>query len=312
MTEIIGNSPEIKEILAVCERVAKTDVPVLILGESGTGKELIANYIKEKSLRFDKPFVSINCAALPNTLLENELFGHKKGAFTDATGDYTGKLGAANGGTLFLDEIGDLSLAIQAKLLRVLQFKVYEQLGSSESLPCDIRIIAATNKDLVKLMLEKRFREDLYFRLNVVSIKIPPLRERISDLTLLVDFFVKKYCIKNNKTIKKVTEDAILKLKSYDWPGNIRELENVIERAIVLSEGEILEEKDFSIGEYKKIFNAPFQIKPLKDAINDFKKEYIIKALEINNYNQTKTAKMLDIERTYLVRLIKELKISKI
>ncbi|HOJ63842.1 MAG TPA: sigma-54 dependent transcriptional regulator [Spirochaetota bacterium] len=310
MTEIVGNSTLLKDILSICERVAITDTPVLILGESGTGKELIATYIKEKSLRKDKPFISINCAALPDTLLENELFGHKKGAFTDARNDYIGKLGLANGGTLFLDEVGDLSLAIQAKLLRVLQFKTYEQLGSSESIYTDIRIIAATNRDLLSLMREKKFREDLYYRLNVVPIKIPPLRERREDIGDLVNFFIKKYCIKNKKEIKSITDSALLKLKSYDWPGNVRELENTIERAVVLSTGLVLDENDFNI-EISN-FNKKFELKSLKEAITDFKREYIIKALEMNNYNQTKTAKALDIERTYLVRLIKELNISKI
>lgn len=313
MAEIIGRSSLFLEILSICDKVAKTDVPVLILGESGVGKEIIAEYIKEKSLRKDKPFVSINCASLPENLLENELFGHKKGAFTDAKEDYIGKLGLANGGTIFFDEIGELSLSIQAKLLRVLQFKSYEQLGSSITIYCDIRIIAATNRDLISLILEKKFREDLYYRLNVVPIKIPPLRERREDIDDLVNFFIKKYSVKNKKDIKGITESAIRKLKSYDWPGNVRELENLIERAIVLSNNSILDESDFDFDKDKNIFkNDIFQLKSLKDAINDFKREYIIKALKINNYNQTKTAKALDIERTYLVRLIKELNINKI
>ena len=312
MAEIIGKSLLFLEILNICDKVAKTDVPVLILGESGVGKELIAEYIKEKSLRKDKPFVSINCASLPETLLENELFGHKKGAFTDAKEDYTGKLGFANGGTIFFDEIGELSLSIQAKLLRVLQFKTYEQLGSSTPIYCDIRIIAATNRDLISMILEKKFREDLYYRLNVVPIKIPPLRERREDIEELVKFFIKKYSLKNRKEIKGITESAMIKLKSYDWPGNVRELENVIERVIVLSNNSILDDKDFDFDKDKNIFKDSFQLKTLKDAMNDFKREYIIRALEINNYNQTKTAKALDIERTYLVRLIKELNINKI
>lgn len=314
--KIVAKSEIMVNLLNMARRVADTEATVLIQGESGTGKELIANYIKENSKRRDKKFLTINCAAIPDNLLENELFGHKSGAFTDAKSDYIGKLGYANFGTVFLDEIGEMNLSLQAKLLRVLQYKVYEQIGSSESINIDVRIVAASNKNLFDLVKEKKFREDLYYRLNVIPLNIPPLRDRKDDIEELSLHFLRLYSNKNSKTISDFTLGAMNFLKENRWIGNVRELQNLIERAVVLSTGDKIEIKDLTVDTYSKpsdsMVNIDGDIKPLKDAINDFKKEYVIYSLNKNGWNQTQTAKKLEIQRTYLTRLVKELNISKI
>ncbi len=304
--EIIGNSEALVQTLDKAKMVASSDASVLIYGESGTGKELLARFIYNSSKRKINHFVVINCSAIPDQLMENELFGHKKGAFTDASDDYAGKFGQANGGVIFLDEIGELSLQLQSKLLRVLQFKEYEQIGGAETLKTDVRIIAATNKNLINLIKTSRFREDLFYRLNVVPITLPPLRERKKDIILLAEYYLGIYNIKNNKNIKGFTGKVIELLMQYDWPGNIRELQNVIERAVVLSCDNLIDADHIALNQDEKGKN-----KNLKDAINDFKKQYIVEILEKNNWNQTKSAKTLDIQRTYLARLIKELNIDK-
>ncbi len=310
---IIGNNKEIIDILNIAEKIKYSDASVLIFGESGTGKELLARYIHHCSIRKDKKFVEINCAAIPEELLENELFGHKKGAFTDANDDYIGKFGYANEGTLFLDEIGEMSLNLQAKLLRVLQFKKYEPIGSTELQKSDVRIIAATNKNILQLLKEKKLREDLYYRLNVVPIHIPPLRERGDDIEVLADYFLDIFNKKNNKNIKGFKTGVINILKSYNWPGNIRELQNIIERSVLLCNSDYLEINEISLKSNNSILkNSNNYEYSLKDAIEEFKKDYIIKLLEKNNWNQTKTAKILNIQRTYLSKLIKELKIDKL
>ena len=310
--EISGNCEQIQELLAIAERVAKTDATVLLTGESGTGKELFAKYIQENSSRKDAVFLSINCAAIPSNLLENEFFGHKKGAFTDAVDDYQGKFGFANSGTIFLDEIGEMDLVLQAKLLRFLQYKVYHPVGSNEEYKADVRIIAATNKDLLKLVAEKKFREDLYYRLNVVPIKLPPLRDRKNDILLLTDYFVEKFSNKYGKRIKGVDIEVKKKFLTYNWTGNVRELQNVIERAVVLTENDIIKmtDTDFIFGGYSN--ESSQELKSLKIAVEEYKKEYIVYALNLNNWNQTKTARVLNIQRTYLARLIKQLNISKL
>lgn len=309
---IIGNNKNIIEILNLSKKISSSDASVLILGESGTGKELLARYIHKLSIRNDKKFIAINCAAIPEELLENELFGHKKGAFTDAEDDYIGKFGYANGGTIFLDEIGEMSINLQAKLLRVLQFKEYEPIGSNELHKSDVRIIAATNKSILKLLRERKFREDLYYRLNVVPISIPPLRDRGEDIELLANYFLDIYNKKNDKKIKGFEPGVINILKTYNWPGNIRELQNVIERAVLLCKSEYLKIKDIFLHNYNNKKNIEKDDKSLKDAVKEFKKEYIIKLLEKNNWNQSKTARVLKIQRTYLSKLIKELNIDKI
>ncbi len=245
--EIIGQSPEIVEIAKLIGQVAKTDAAVLIFGESGTGKELVARAIHRNSTRRNNAFLSVNCAALPETLLESELFGHEKGAFTGAYFKRIGKFEQADKGTLFLDEIGDMSMLTQSKLLRVLQEKQFERVGGNESINVDVRIIAATNKSLVQGMKDGSFRVDLFYRLKVVSIFIPPLRERRGDIALLIDSFIKKFANQLQQPIRKVSKNALQMLLKYNWPGNVRELENNIHTAMVMSKGEMLQPEDFPV-----------------------------------------------------------------
>lgn len=307
----IGSSNVIQEKLAISKRVAATDSSVLILGESGVGKELFAEQIHLNSPRAEMPFIRVNCAALPEHLLESELFGHVKGAFTDATADRRGRFELADQGTIFLDEIGDVPINLQAKLLRVLQEKVFEKVGSSEPVKVDVRIIAATNKDIEKELEEGRFRQDLYYRLNVLPIYVPPLRERKEDISELTDFFLKRLNHETKKQIRGFTSSAIEALLSYSWPGNVRELENVVERAVVICSDEYIEPKDLILSTASAANEDTFSGKNLKDAINLFKRHYIQESLEMNSWSQTQTAKILGIQRTYLSRLIKELKINK-
>ncbi len=234
-SNIIGKSKGMKEVYDLIAQVSKSNATVMIRGESGTGKELVANAIHYNSLRANKPFIKVNCAALPETVLESELFGHEKGAFTGATHERKGRFEMAQGGTIFLDEVGDLPPMVQIRLLRVLQEREFERVGATTTIKVDVRIIAATNRNLEKLMEEGKFREDLYYRLNVFPIYIPPLRERKTDILLLTDFFVERYAKANNKRIQRTCTHAIDMLMSYHWPGNVRELENCIERAVLLS-----------------------------------------------------------------------------
>jgi DNA-binding NtrC family response regulator len=243
----IGESPEIRKVFRIVSRVAKTDASVIVSGETGTGKELVAGAIHYNSPRAGGPFVRVNCAALPEQLLESELFGHERGAFTDASRMRVGRFEHANGGTIFLDEVADMSLFTQAKVLRVIQEKEFERLGSNATVKTDVRIISATNKDLTDLMRRSLFREDLYYRLNVVTIRLPPLRERGGDITLLIRFFLKKYSTEMEKRIHGIEPAAMRLLTSYEWPGNIRELENVIERAVLMAEGDLITAEDLSL-----------------------------------------------------------------
>jgi transcriptional regulator with GAF, ATPase, and Fis domain len=241
--EIIGSSPALRRVIDVATQAAPSQATVLILGESGTGKELLARYIHERSARSRGPFVAVNCAAIPETILESELFGHERGAFTGATAKKDGRFAKAAGGTLFLDEIGELSPSVQVKLLRVLQEGEFEPLGGNVA-KADVRIVAATNRDLVAEVAAARFREDLYYRLNVIAITAPPLRARREDVPLLVDHFLGLYCAKNGRQRLQPTRGALERLVDYAWPGNVRELENVIERAVVLSRSDTLAEGD--------------------------------------------------------------------
>ena len=236
-TRIIGTSEPLKEILRMADQVAPSRATILITGESGTGKELVAHRIHEKSDRARKPFLTLHCAALPETLLESELFGHEKGAFTGAVGTRRGRFEEADGGTLFLDEIGEISPSIQVKLLRFLQTREFERVGGNKTYTVDVRVIAATNRDLAEEVKAGRFREDLYYRLNVINIETPPLRARRSDIPILARHFVAKYAAENGKKIEDLAPDAVKALEAYDWPGNVRELENIIERAVVLAHG---------------------------------------------------------------------------
>jgi Nif-specific regulatory protein len=308
---LIAKSPIILEKLEIIEKVAKTDSSVLILGESGVGKELFAEQIHIRSPRNRKPFVRVNCAALPEGLLESELFGHVKGAFTNAIANRQGRFELADGGTIFLDEIGDLPLALQAKLLRVIQEKTFEKVGSDTSVTVDVRILAATNRDIEKQVEHGEFRSDLYYRLNVLPLYIPPLRQRPEDIPELADFFLKKYTREANKQFDGFSGEAMEIMLSYSWPGNIRELENCIQRACVIGKTNLIREEDLFIKNAAGTASVQEEgSRNLKTAINVFKGRFIRKVLEENNWNQTETAKVLDIQRTYLSRLIKELNIN--
>ncbi len=306
----IGESKAIKEKLDIAIRAAQSNSSILLLGESGVGKELFAEQIHLHSPRRDRPFIRVNCAALPEHLIESELFGHVKGAYTDASSDRRGRFELADTGTIFLDEIGDLPLSVQAKLLRVLQQKSFERVGSSETITVDVRIIAATNKDIEKEVAEGRFRADLYYRLNVLPIYIPPLRERKDDIPLLAEYFLNKFAKEVKKNIKGFSEEAMEVLLSYSWPGNIRELENAIERAVVITQDEYIKPDAFILQSFSKSEDI-YAGKTLKEAVNLFKREFITSVLRQNGWKQTKTAKQLGIQRTYLSRLIKELEITK-
>jgi Nif-specific regulatory protein len=307
---LIARSPVILEKLDIVERVAKSDSSVLILGESGVGKELFAEQLHLKSDRAGRPFVRVNCAALPEGLLESELFGHVKGAFTDAVSNRKGRFEMADTGTIFLDEIGDLPLSLQSKLLRVIQNKSFEKVGSSDTITVDVRIVAATNRDIEKLVEEQKFRSDLYYRLNVLPLYVPPLRQRIEDIPELAQFFLKKFNREVKKEFLGFSEGAMSAILAYSWPGNIRELENTVERACVIGKPPYVREEDLLLNIRSMPDNNTYTDKSLKSVLNLFKKHYIQKVLEENEWNQTSASGVLDIQRTYLSRLIKELEIK--
>jgi Nif-specific regulatory protein len=312
-SELICDSRIMKEKLEMADQVSETNTTVLLLGESGTGKELFAEHIHYKSERKNNPLIKVNCAAIPDNLIESELFGHVKGAFTDAVSDKMGKFELANGGTIFLDEIGDLSYSVQSKLLRVLQDHIIQRVGGTTSKKVDIRLVAATNKNLYEEVKYNRFREDLFFRLNVFPIYIPPLRERKEDIPRLAEHFLINFNNDLKKNIKGFSKDVMEILKGYYWPGNVRELQNVIERAVVLSKNDAIAAKELYLGS-ENISPKGIDVEPaltLKDAINDFKRDYITKVLEKVGWKQTKASALLKIQRTYLSRLISELHIAK-
>jgi len=306
----IGASKAIREKLDIVMRAAQTDSSVLLLGESGVGKELFAEQIHLRSPRANQPLIRVNCAALPESLLESELFGHVKGAFTGATSDHRGRFELADRGTIFLDEIGDLPLALQVKLLRVIQSRTFERVGGAEALKVDVRIIAASNRDIEKEVEEGRFRADLYYRLNVLPIYIPPLRERPEDIPLLADFFLKRFNREIKKQIKGFAPEAMDLLLSFSWPGNVRELENAVERAVVTTQNDLITPEALVLTGHSQASAGQYTGRQLKEAVNLFKKHYIRQILELNRWNQTKTAKLLGIQRTYLSRLVKELEIA--
>jgi len=319
--QIIGSSPKMQEIYKVIGQVAPSDVTVLLRGESGTGKELMARAIYQHSLRSTQLFLPVNCAAIPDTLLESELFGHEKGAFTGASSRRIGKLEQCQGGTIFLDEIGDMSLSTQAKLLRVLQEKNFERLGGRETIRVDIRLIVATNKDLEEAIAKGEFREDLYYRFNVVSIKIPPLRERKEDIPALVSYFLRKFNRELKKRVVGITPGAMEKISFYGWPGNVRQLENVLKRAMLLCQGEwilddqlLLEvEERRESGEvrdrrtFENLVDSLFEEltgNPLAqeglDMVSAIEKGLIIRALQKTSGNQVQAASLLGINRSTL------------
>ncbi len=307
--QFVSGSKVIEEKLKLAEKIAATNSSVLILGESGSGKELFAEQIHLKSNRAEGPFIRFNCAALPEHLLESELFGHVKGAFTDATSDRRGRFELANGGTIFLDEIGDMPYNLQGKLLRVLQHMVFEKVGASEPISVDVRVLAATNKDIETAIEKGEFRKDLYYRLNVLPFYVPPLRERLEDIPVLCDYFLKKNNRELKRKIKGLSNEALEDLMSYSWPGNIRELENVIERSAVICDDDYIQPQHLLlVNSFNE--NNEYENKNLKDALNTFKKHFIRKSLEHNGWNQTETSAKLGIQRTYLSRLVKELDIK--
>jgi DNA-binding NtrC family response regulator len=295
--KIIGTSPGIREVLSLVEKVSPSDVTVLITGESGTGKEMVANTIYRLSPRNQKPFIKLNCAAIPSELLESQMFGHERGAFTGAVARQEGCFERANHGVLFFDEVGDMSLVTQTKLLRVLQEKEFERIGGKETIKVDVRLIAATNKNLQEEIRQNRFREDLYYRLNVVEIRIPPLRERLEDLGLLVESFLAMFVKKYNKEEMTVSEAAMKVLQGYSWPGNVRELRNVIERAVVLSRGVTIEPADFP----DKVRVPPTgATPPMGDGqiltLEEMVRLYIRKVVEYTGGNKLQAARLLDID----------------
>lgn len=307
--EIIGASPAIEALREQMKIVAPTNGWVLITGENGTGKELVARGIHRLSLRADKPFVEVNCAAIPEELIESELFGHEKGAFTGALTRKRGKFDLADEGTIFLDEIADMSLKTQAKILRILQEQRFERVGGTEMIFVDVRVIAATNRDLKEEIQKGRFREDLYYRLNVIPLAVPPLRERKSDIPLLVEHFLTEFCRENQKEKKKISREAMDLLISYSWPGNVRELKNIVERMGIMTRGAVIEAKD--VPEPVQAQRRPlpelsfFDYPLLKDARREFEKRFIIKKLMENDENISKTAEMIGIERSNLHRKIR-------
>ena len=310
----VGDSKPIQKVFELIEKVADTDSTVLITGESGTGKELIAKAIHYNSYRRDNPMVVINCGAIPEELLESELFGHEKGAFTGAHKSRIGRFELANEGTIFLDEIGDMSPNLQVKLLRVLQEQKFERVGSTRTIKIDIRIIAATNKNLISAVNKGTFREDLYYRLNVIPMKVPPLRHRKSDIPLLVDFFLKKFNKEKGKNVKEFTSEAMDTLLYYDWRGNVRELENLVERVVILSNGDEIELEDIPesiTGRAKTIESFESTIPPnggipFDHAVEEYEKKLILQALSETNWVTTKAAKLLNINRTTLIEKMKK------
>jgi transcriptional regulator with GAF, ATPase, and Fis domain len=304
---MIGEHPSIKKIYEIIQRVAATDVTVLITGESGTGKELVARAIHNFSLRVDRPFVPVNCAAIPENLLESELFGHTRGAFTGAHSSRPGLLQLANQGTILLDEVGELPLALQAKLLRVLQDGKVRPIGSDHAVEVQVRVIAATNKDLAHQVEKGSFREDLFFRLQVIPLHLPPLRARRSDIPLLANHFLEKSTRKHSVSVS-ITREAMIYLWEYDWPGNIRELENLIERLVLLSDNGVTDLKDLpsNIRSYVSVKKCPQatlgsgQI-DLRDATEQLQYRLMEEALRLTNGNKSAAARMLGLKRTTLV-----------
>lgn len=311
LDKLLTNSPKMQELYRIIGKVASTNATVLITGESGTGKELIANTIHYNSSRSHGPFIKINCGALPESLLESELFGHEKGSFTGAAARKLGRFELANKGTILLDEIGEVSPALQVKLLRVLQEREFERVGGTEPVKTDIRIIAATNRNLEEMVVKGTFREDLYYRLNVVFIHVPPLRERREDIHLLADYFLHKYAQENNKTMSLFDLETCSLLADYHWPGNVRELANVVERAVIMSTGCVIFPEDLpaALSRHQILAmeaSSDYAGQPLKEIIKQVERNVIKQALANNNGNKVKTAKDLGMSRRSLLYKIEE------
>ncbi|MBN2282299.1 MAG: sigma-54-dependent Fis family transcriptional regulator [Deltaproteobacteria bacterium] len=308
--ELHGTSKPIVELKEMIRIIAPTNAWILIMGENGTGKELVARSIHRQSRRSDKPFVEVNCAALPEELIESELFGHEKGSFTGATAKKRGKFDLANGGTIFLDEVADMSQRAQAKILRILQEKKFERVGGTKIIGTDVRVLAATNKDLEREMEDGRFRQDLFYRLNVIPLTVPPLRERKKDIPLLTQLFIKEFSFKEGIKEKEITADALEVLINHDWPGNVRELKNIIERLVIVTSSDVItvddipplenrEEAYLSSGAAQS-YSDSFRLEKKK-----FEKEFIVRKLEENDWNISKTAESIGLERSNLHKKIK-------
>ena len=339
--QIVGESKPIREVFELIEKAAPSDSTVMVFGESGTGKEIIARALHANSLRADKPFVAVNCAAIPSELLESELFGYEKGAFTGAGVTRVGRMEIANGGTVFLDEIGDMPLTLQVKLLRVLAEREIDRIGGSKSIPIDIRVIAATHRNLEESVQAGRFREDLYYRLNIIPIVMPPLRERKTDIPLLTKFFLTKFNGPQNSSAKTISNEAMAIMIAYKWPGNIRELANFIERMVVLSPGSVITPRDLPekiLGDHPRgnwdtlenenLEQSPAQVLQvslrktysmslpeegmnLKKAVEDFERGLILEALEKSNWVKNKAATLLGLNRTTLVEKLKKMNLTR-
>jgi len=310
--DLLGRSREMKAVFRLLRRVAPTDVTVLILGESGTGKEVVAREIHRLSLRAEKPFISISCGAIPENLLESELFGHEKGAFTSAHTTRPGRLELAHGGTVFLDEIGDMPMTLQVKLLRFLQEREIERVGGRRVIPLDVRVVAATNRDLEQGVKEGRFREDLFYRINVVPIVLPPLRERKEDVQALAQFFMQRFSDEAKKNFAEISQEALETLIGYEWPGNVRELANVIERAIVLGQPPTIQIEDLSPGIVASEAEVNNRSTPQSyhESIDEYRREVIVNALAQAKGNRAAAARSLGLQRSYLLRLMKTFSIS--
>ena len=307
---IVGKSEALQQVISLVKRAAACDSRVLITGESGTGKELVAKAIHHNSARAAGPFVPVNCAAIPQGLIESELFGHRKGAFTGAHANRPGSFVLADHGTLFLDEVGDMDPMVQAKVLRALDDGFVQPVGGNHPVRVDVRIIAATNRSLKDDVQKGRFREDLFYRLDVLNIHIPPLRERREDIVPLIDFFLSRFCDDHKVPKKKIEADALSVLIDYDWPGNVRELRNVVEKLVVLTDAELIRRTQVAtvLGLDTR---ERGHFRPLREARQEFERDYILKALIANNWHITRTAQQLDIERTYLWKIMRKFGISR-
>lgn len=306
--QMVGNSPKMGHLRDQIKMAAASNSRVLILGESGSGKELVAHFLHENSLRAGKPFIEVNCAAIPHELIESELFGHEKGSFTGAFETKKGKFEQADHGTLFLDEIGDMSLQTQAKVLRVIETQEFQRVGGNKNIKVDVRIISATNKDLGEEVKKENFREDLFFRLNVIPLKVPSLRERLEDIPTLVEYFLDSFAAEYGQLSKKITPEAVKILQKHTWPGNIRELKNVLERLVIMTPSKTITPGDLFIPDTTRL--DYFAFNSLKDARDLFEKDFITKKLEENGWNISKTSEVLEIERSNLHRKIKSFDIK--
>jgi two-component system, NtrC family, nitrogen regulation response regulator NtrX len=308
--ELTGNSSAILELKEMIHIVAPTNAWILIMGENGTGKELVARSIHHQSQRANKRFVEVNCAAIPEDLIESELFGHEKGAFTGATAKRSGKFEMADGGTLFLDEVADMSLKAQAKVLRILQEKKFERVGGTRLIPTDVRVLAATNKELEKEMNEGRFRQDLYYRLNVIPLRVPPLRDRKEDIALLVKRFIQDFATKEGGKEKTIADEVLTLLMQHNWPGNVRELKNIVERMIIMTHSDIISKSDIlPLVEIGQDESAPFKEETSLDSFRtaklDFERQYIVRKLREFGGNISRTAEAIGMERSHLHKKIR-------